>query len=98
MGSGVGSADADVAEPACVAEGDAAGFVDDVAADAGVGVGGAGRRDGPRAGQDAFGRLRGSGTTRPRVARYRLIVAADTVTSCWCCRCPAIVSGPTSRP
>jgi hypothetical protein len=41
VGSGVGSADADVAESAGDAEGDAAGFVDLVAADAVVGVGAA---------------------------------------------------------
>ena len=41
VGSGVGPADADVVELAVVAEGDAAGGVDDVAADAVVGVGGA---------------------------------------------------------
>jgi hypothetical protein len=40
VGSGVGPADADVVELAAVAEGDAAGGVDDVAADAVVGVGG----------------------------------------------------------
>ena len=39
VGSGVGPADADVVELAVVAEGDAAGVVDDVAADAVVGVG-----------------------------------------------------------
>lgn len=39
MGSGVGSSDADVVEPAVVAEGDDAGVVDAVVADAGVGVG-----------------------------------------------------------
>ena len=39
VGSGVGPADADVVEAAVVAEGDAAGGVDDVAADAVVGVG-----------------------------------------------------------
>jgi hypothetical protein len=41
VGSGVGPADAEVVERAAVAEGDAAGLVDDVAADAVVGVGGA---------------------------------------------------------
>ena len=41
VGSGVGPADADVVELAAVAEGDGAGGVDDVAADAVVGVGGA---------------------------------------------------------
>ncbi|GAC1611644.1 MAG: hypothetical protein NVS3B26_26570 [Mycobacteriales bacterium] len=41
VGSGVGSADADVAELAGDAQGDAAGFVDLVAADPVVGVGGA---------------------------------------------------------
>src|SRR5262249_43975680 len=41
VGSGVGSSDADVAEAAGDAEGDAAGFVDLVAADSVVGVGGA---------------------------------------------------------
>ena len=41
VGSGVGSADADVVESAVDAEGDAAGFVDLVVADAVVGVGGA---------------------------------------------------------
>src|SRR5579859_56829 len=40
VGSGVGPADADVVEPAGVAEGDAAGGVDDVAADPVVGVAG----------------------------------------------------------
>ena len=39
VGSGVGSADADVAESAVVAEGDAAGCVDAVVSDAVVGVG-----------------------------------------------------------
>jgi len=38
VGSDVGPADADVVEAAAVAEGDAAGLVDDVAADAVVGV------------------------------------------------------------
>jgi hypothetical protein len=41
VGSGVGPADADVVEPAAVAEGDGAGGADDVGADAVVGVGGA---------------------------------------------------------
>jgi hypothetical protein len=41
VGSGVGPADADVAEPAGQAQGDAAGFVDLVVADAVVGVGAA---------------------------------------------------------
>ncbi|GAC1611368.1 MAG: hypothetical protein NVS3B26_23770 [Mycobacteriales bacterium] len=41
VGSGVGSADADVPESAGEAQGDAAGFVDLVAADPVVGVGGA---------------------------------------------------------
>jgi hypothetical protein len=41
VGSGVGPADADVVELAGVAEGDAAGLVDGVGADAVVGVGGA---------------------------------------------------------
>ena len=40
-GSGVGAADADVVEPSLVAEGDEAGVVDPVGADAVVGVGGA---------------------------------------------------------
>ena len=39
VGSGVGSADADVVEPSVVPEGDDAGVVDAVVADAGVGVG-----------------------------------------------------------
>jgi hypothetical protein len=39
VGSGVGSADADVVEFSAVAEGDDAGVVDAVAADAVVGVG-----------------------------------------------------------
>ena len=39
VGSGVGSADADVVELAGVAEGDGAGFADDVGADAVMGVG-----------------------------------------------------------
>ena len=39
VGSGVGSSDADVVEPAVVAQGDHAGVVDAVAADAVVGVG-----------------------------------------------------------
>jgi hypothetical protein len=39
VGSGVGSADADVVQSAVVAEGDAAGFVDPVVADPVVGVG-----------------------------------------------------------
>ena len=39
VGSGVGPADADVVEPAAVAEGDGAGGADDVGADAVVGVG-----------------------------------------------------------
>lgn len=38
-GAGVGLADADVVEPAVVSEGDDAGFVDDVVADAVVGRG-----------------------------------------------------------
>ncbi len=38
VGSGVGSADADVVEASLVAQGDLAGFVDAVAADAVVGV------------------------------------------------------------
>jgi hypothetical protein len=41
VGSGVGSSDADVVEPAVVAEGDDAGGVDAVAADALMGVVGA---------------------------------------------------------
>ena len=40
-GSGVGAADADVVEPAVVAEGDESGGVDAIGADAVVGVGGA---------------------------------------------------------
>jgi hypothetical protein len=50
VGSGVGPADADVVELAGVAEGDAAGVVDDVAADpvVGVGVAAAGGGFGPR--------------------------------------------------
>ena len=43
VGSGVGSADADVVESAVVAQGDGAGFVDAVVADPVVGVGVAGR-------------------------------------------------------
>jgi hypothetical protein len=43
VGSGVGSANAEVAEAARDAQGDAAGFVDLVAADAVVGVGAASR-------------------------------------------------------
>ena len=39
VGSGVGSSDADVVEPAVVPEGDDAGVVDAVVPDAGVGVG-----------------------------------------------------------
>src|SRR5262249_56529141 len=39
VGSGVGPADADVVELAAVAEGDGAGFADDVGADAVMGVG-----------------------------------------------------------
>jgi hypothetical protein len=39
VGSGVGSSDADVVEPTVVADGDGAGVVDTVVADAGVGVG-----------------------------------------------------------
>ena len=39
VGSGVGSADADVVQAAVVAEGDAAGLVDPVVADSVVGVG-----------------------------------------------------------
>jgi len=42
VGSGVGSAEADVVESACVAQGDAAGFVDAVVSDPVVGVGAAG--------------------------------------------------------
>lgn len=42
VGSGVGSADADVVQAAVVADGDGAGGVDAVGADSGVGVGGAG--------------------------------------------------------
>src|SRR5579871_6799897 len=45
-GSGVGAADADVVEPSLVAEGDEAGVVDPVGADAVVGVGGAVAGDG----------------------------------------------------
>ncbi len=41
VGSGVGSADTDVAEFPCDAQGDRTGFVDLVGADAVVGVGGA---------------------------------------------------------
>jgi hypothetical protein len=48
--------------------------------------------------QEDFGRLRGSRTTRLRAARYRAIVAAETVTWYWCRRCQAMVSGPASRP
>ena len=40
VGSGVGPADADVVEPSLVAEGEGAGFADDVGADPVVGVGG----------------------------------------------------------
>jgi hypothetical protein len=46
VGSGVGSPDADVAEPAGDAQGDAAGFVDFVVADPVVGVGAVGARGG----------------------------------------------------
>ena len=42
VGSGVGSAEADVVESACVAQGDAAGLVDAVVSDPVVGVGAAG--------------------------------------------------------
>ena len=51
VGSGVGPADADVVELAVVPQGDDAGVVDAVVADAGVGVGvaaGAGQRFGER--------------------------------------------------
>jgi hypothetical protein len=68
VGSGVGSADADVAESAGDAQGDAAGFVDLVVADSVVGVGaavaaGGGFREG----------------RAPARTRIRLIVARDTV-------------------
>ena len=43
--------------------------------------------------QEDFGRLRGSGVTRPRRARYRLIVAGETRTWWWCSRCQAMVYG-----
>jgi hypothetical protein len=47
VGSGVGSSEADVVEPAVEAEGDGAAVVDDVVADSVVGVfAGAGCRDG----------------------------------------------------
>ena len=42
--------------------------------------------------------MRGSGVTRPALARYRLIVAGDTRAWWWCCRCQAMVCGPASRP
>ena len=51
-----------------------------------------------RALQDDFGRLAGSGVTRPARVRYRLTVAGDTLTWWWCSRCQAMVCGPASRP
>ena len=50
VGSGVGSSDADVVELAVVAEGDNAGVVDPVSADAVVGVGAGAGGGGPGAG------------------------------------------------
>jgi hypothetical protein len=57
VGSGVGSADADVAEPACDAQGEGAGFADGVVADPVVGVRGpVGAGGGFRAGLVGGGR------------------------------------------
>src|SRR5262245_13937649 len=47
---------------------------------------------------DERGRLLASGTTRPCTVRYRAMLARETVTRWWCCRCQRIVSGPQSRP
>jgi hypothetical protein len=57
VGSGVGSADADVVQPSAGAEGDAAGCVDAVGADPVVGAGGAvgGRAGLPRRRQGRAG-------------------------------------------
>jgi hypothetical protein len=75
VGSGVGSADADVAKAAGDAQGDAAGFVDLVAAGAVVGVGaavaaGSGLRQG---GVEAGG----GGVVRKRAVRSSLVVLLE---------------------
>jgi hypothetical protein len=69
VGSGVGSADADVVELAGVAEGDGAGCADDVGADAVVGVGApvAGGGLGPGGIRGGGGGPAGQGLVRPLV-------------------------------
>ena len=42
--------------------------------------------------------MAGSGVTSPPLDRYRLTVAAETVTWWWWRRCHTIVCGPASRP
>src|SRR5262249_25124910 len=81
VGSGVGSAGADVVELAGVAEGDGAGFADDVGADAVMGVGGpiAGGGLGPgglRGGGAGPGRRWAGRHTRWRGWRGRAVTCA----------------------
>ena len=47
---------------------------------------------------DDLGRLAGVRDTAPARVRIRWIVARDTVTWWWCCRCQPIVSAPASSP
>ena len=72
VGSGVGPADADVVEPAAVAQGEGAGFADGVGADVVVGVGGAVAGDGFGPGGVRGGR---GGPVRQGAVRPLVVVA-----------------------